>query len=869
WLLFHEASITGFHYNDAITVAESFRYAATTQRLIDPLKPCPYLLDALAYSQNLVASRRKDSCANALVLVSLLEEIADDAISLGNAAAAQLHLDTAQSLMQNSPMKEGRLGGRWNFLKARQSYAGGSPNDLANGNKFLGESMRFMSKCSLWVWQIKFLANIQVHGRISTTSPITARKALELYDYLLREPTHRDWIMEPMDSLAAQVALPDVVMGTNVYDVHELWFSIALELDYKERAFEISELVRRKRFFACDPLFGGRLISLRALFESPATNLQRRNLLDRKLLTVAFPAYAKLSETSRGLKQRIRTLPIAPIDEDQKKLQNDLLVRLEQTSLMQEVYLRSIALSRGRSPAVFPPLLHLKEIQNSLPEGTAELVFFAANGQLYGFMIDRNNFDMWRISARIEAIRKPLSAYLTALGNTGSDKEIAVKDLREETKRSASEAKKWEWKESGNKLLSGLLGGAKKINFKELIIVPDHILWYLPFETLSVKDANGEYRPLIGLDTGDASISIRYAPTAALGVPHKFTRLQGTETFVVAGKLFPKDSQEKAINYTKGLKEEFAEANLGSVVAYVGGPVPGGVSLFMTRIPRLVVFNDIPAAKNDPLGWGLWGASAGLNSASGSRSSSNSVGSVGNVRSRLGLPWGGPRLIVLPGFHTGAENAAKTGNGREIFYSVLAMQANGANTVLLSRWRPGGSSSYDFVKGFLKNYAELPAAEAWRDTVLHSATNSLKFEEEPRLKSSKEDEPLRAEHPFFWGAFMLVDRGEIKDEFADENNGDENENENNNDAPDENIAENEDEIEDKTSLEELQKEFSNQEDVYDHPQDQPKREAGGASESLTSPGSNAISPDGTSDLSDPSQQTPGDSGRRRRSTPRN
>jgi len=121
-------------------------------------------------------------------------------------------------------------------------------------------------------------------------------------------------------------------------------------------------------------------------------------------------------------------------------------------------------------------------------------------------------------------------------------------------------------------------------------------------------------------------------------------------------------------------------------------------------------------------------------------------------------------LMILPGFHTSAENASRIGNGSEIFFSVLAMQASGAQTILLSRWNQGGTTSYDLVGEFLRNYREKPAPIAWQDAVMSVANRSIKFDEEPRIKTVANEEPLRANHPFFWSGFLLIDQGELSAE---------------------------------------------------------------------------------------------------------
>ena len=64
-------------------------------------------------------------------------------------------------------------------------------------------------------------------------------------------------------------------------------------------------------------------------------------------------------------------------------------------------------------------------------------------------------------------------------------------------------------------MLETILKGSKAdftANFEELIIVPDGVLWYVPFEVLQVT-VNGETQSL------SSRFRIRYVPTAGLAIP--------------------------------------------------------------------------------------------------------------------------------------------------------------------------------------------------------------------------------------------------------------------------------------------------------------------------------------------------------------
>ena len=126
----------------------------------------------------------------------------------------------------------------------------------------------------------------------------------------------------------------------------------------------------------------------------------------------------------------------------------------------------------------------------------------------------------------------------------------------------------------------------------------------------------------------------------------------------------------------------------------------------------------------------------------------------------MALPWGGPEQVVLPGFHSSAENSLRGGgDGNELFLSTCGLMAAGARTVLISRWRTGGQSSYDLMREFIQELPHTPAADAWQRSVLLLSESELVPDREPRVDPEGLDAPLTGSHPFFWAGYVLVDTG--------------------------------------------------------------------------------------------------------------
>ncbi len=726
---------------DYILLEEAFRNLANTQRLIDKTKSCPPI--GAAYKA--LAGQREGS---PLVLCTLAQELAEDAAVAGNLPVANELLTKADGLMARRAMAETRYGARnlylgalVAYLAAWGDYTAGKNASPAAGDKKLEAALGFMRKGSLWLYHLSGIEMMFQNSMISNRGDFSVRAAEEIYERLLREPSAYDWATQPMDSLAVMTFAPP--------EAYQRWFALAIERGDNEKAFDIAELSRRAKFYSMFKL-GPRLLSLRVLFETPATEITPELLLERQSLTLDFKVFGDLSNRVADIKKQLALLPIVPNNQGQYDQQKTLLADLEKVSVAQELMLRPIALSRTKSPSVFPPVMKLEKIRAELPEKTAMLVFNEALGKIHAFLVDKKTTIWWMVieEPRKPPLRKLIIDFLEALGNKGDgNRAMPSRELLD------AEGK---WKTAGSDLLQRLLSDKRQASFTELVIVPTGLLWYVPFEAMSVKIGN-DLRPMIA--AGDSPLTIRYAPTATLAVPLKTGRNIASETLVVYGKLASKDAPTVALDaidrYTKaGVPRLVAMPSIASEPSF--RELPGSAPAFATQIKELVVLDDIPMSRTvNPLDWTPF--------------SGDKAKLTNTVASWLNLPWGGPKLVVMPGFHTPAENALRSvgtqtlkmaGNGEDIFLTAMALEACGAKTILMSRWRTGGRASYDLVGEFLKNLQTHPAADAWRQAILTVAGNPLELAQEPRVKAGTGDESPTAAHPFFWGAFILIDRGE-------------------------------------------------------------------------------------------------------------
>ncbi len=712
--LFQNASVAAYHYFDGQIIEESLRLATVAHLAANQ----PGVYAPLAQAVQWAKAKRYDQ-----VSASLLVSSAENLAVRGQAADAAAILKEAQFVMLRKSMRDGRVGARLNYIKALVSF---QQKAIGDGDALLATTMAYMRQGSLWLNRIRILERLRASGN----RDINDREAMELYGVLLRDPQPVDWTLQPMESFS--------VLVTPHSGALERWFRLALgQRRELEKSFEIADLIRRHRFYS-SLAFGGRLQSLRWILEAPEEALDREALLSRQNLVVQYPAFGVLSRDVRQLRIALEALPLAGPDREVFAKQRRGLEQLGALSLQQEAILREVAVRRNYARLVFPPVRSKQEIEEALGEGQAVLSFIWAGGDLFGYLMNREQYASWQVK-NTSALSKKISATLQLMGNYDQNRELDAADLEDRA-----------WKPAAQKLLADLMEGAKADfsgGFSELIIVPDGVLWYVPFEALQVE-VNGGLRPLID------RFRIRYAPTASLAVPGSDRRGRSptAQTGVVMGQLHPRDDADVAQAAYDGL------AKVIERTAPLKKPLPASSALYGSLMGQLVVWDDVFPPENGPYSWApiqIERAKPG-----------NTLGDW------LSLPFGAPRVIVLPGYHTAAENALKqggsTGGGAEIFQSVCGLMASGTKTILMGRWRTGGQSSLDLVREFAQELPYTTASEAWRRSVLLCARSRLDIAGEPRIKEAPNVEVIRGNHPFFWAGMMLVDSGDTPQTAEDE-----------------------------------------------------------------------------------------------------
>jgi hypothetical protein len=178
--------------------------------------------------------------------------------------------------------------------------------------------------------------------------------------------------------------------------------------------------------------------------------------------------------------------------------------------------------------------------------------------------------------------------------------------------------------------------------------------------------------------------------------------------------------------------------------------LPERSSVYSTLFDRLLVLDDIDTSAG-PLSWRPI------------KPRLKSEATASPLANWLELPWGGPDQVILPGFHTAAEHALsekeKNPAGMDLFVSTCGLMASGSRTILLSRWRTGGKTSFDLVREFCQELPQSTASQAWQRSVLLCAEAPLAPDREPRLPMGAAAAAANGSHPFFWSGYLLVDTG--------------------------------------------------------------------------------------------------------------
>ena len=695
---FYEASFPAAAYEQYVLIEEAFSWGAMVHMMRGQQGIYPPLLPVASWANR--DSRHLQA--------SMLVRAAEVALHQGQPQVAATALQQARRSMARRDISLGRIGARHMFQAAILEFNEGRQ---AAGIKLFASTMAFQRKASLWLNHVALVDNAFTTGQLRVTAVVD-----ELYERLLRDPTARDWAHDPMECFALLTTSLEIPM--------EHWLELSIGRREFEKAIQITDRIRRHRFYRTLPV-GGRLLAFRWILQAPDELLNDAARLQRQNLVAKYPNLAATSRTVAQVRKQLSNLALVPDNEEASREQQKLLQMLASVSQQQEVLLHRIALRREPAEFVFPPQQNVKELQKTIPPGHAILSFFVSSRMVHAFMMSRGKYGHWHVEAP-SRMRQMISGMLRKMGNHEANSTVAAPQLDDS-----------DWRLLGHQILMELTNDADVgvwDKLEELVVVPDGILWYVPFEALTIEgDVNGT--PII------SKSRVRYAPLVSLAYPTRRRLSPRADTAVVVGKLFPRDDQAVA----EGAFDRL-QAGLPRTVRLPDKlSAPSG--LIASVCQRLVVFNDLTDASLAPYGWSPFSVDRGK---SGS-----------TLASWIALPWGGPQQVVLPGFHTASENGLKKGgNGNEVFLTLCGLMSSGSQTILISRWRTGGQTAYDLTREFTQELPHRSASAAWQRSVQLMMRSPLDPEQEPRVDDGEGELSATGAHPFFWAGYLLVDTGD-------------------------------------------------------------------------------------------------------------
>jgi len=703
--LFAEASYSAFYFDDLGVIDEAFRLGTKNHLASGPQS----LNSALQPATNWAARRRYRHLSAGLNLA-----LAEESLYLGNIKATQAALGVVQSRLRN--VAGGWLGNRAEYLDARLQFQLDRETATAALAQAIGRHVG-MSTHNLQL----LLAN-----RRYDQQQLRPRSAVGIYQALLRDPEPVDWMLRPLETLS--------LLQTPHAQAFDRWLDAVLSRKNLGAALEISDLAKRNRYHN-GLAWGGRLAALRDTLETPEHLLSQHTRNQRNELLLRFPQYDQVQKAGRVLQDELRTQWQPDLDSNE---QRDLVKvwRAWSKNLNQrETMLGKIGLQRAAVAMQFPPVLPTTTLQQQLQPGQAVVVFHETQtpAGLMGFLITSTGATHWQCAPK-KRLGSLVREFLRDLGNMDANHQLPIAQLRATA-----------WLESGGKLFQALFEGSSldPAELDELILVPDGIVWYVPFAALPVH-VKDQQVPLI------SASKIRLAPTVGLAVGNAQAWRRVQRTAIIGQDSLLKKSDLRQADTQTALR------------AAVKNPIhfpkslPATTPIMGSLCETLVVLSDIEMELSRPLGW------SPISQGRGPKQST--------LSHWFTLPQFGPQRIVMPAARNLAERGGKVSKrkgkgadtplGTELFMASCGLMSTGAQTILLSSWRVGGDTTFELTREFLQELPYMTAAAAWQRSVQLVMEMPLAAELQPRVKvKNKEDTELTAAHPFFWGGYLLIDSG--------------------------------------------------------------------------------------------------------------
>ncbi len=381
----------------------------------------------------------------------------------------------------------------------------------------------------------------------------------------------------------------------------------------------------------------------------------------------------------------------------------------------QESVATLIALSRGTLPRLAPPRVDEKAPIETLPKRTALVSFAFAGNRLHATFSLNGKTQMWTVN---NTTRMP-AMIASVLRSIGVGKTRGSR-LPEDTT----------WRKDAATLMKLLFPDASLFagtDIDHLVIVPDGALWYLPLEMLPMDGADSEM-------LGD-KISVRYAATPGLALKPVPIRRRNPAVGIVASRFFA--PREMEVN--TAITQSIIDAAEGSILLPVAGMPP--TTMLGIAMDSLIVAAPSVVDTSNPFAMSVLPYEAGKPHAA--------------LGAWLQFPSQVPATLALAGFRSQAE-AARLGDGRDLFMVLCALHTAGVRDVLISRWAVGGESTAIALREFSQELPFSGMVDAWGRARMVLRRTDLDPQTEPLLTHADKDlERVTGEEPLFWAGYLL------------------------------------------------------------------------------------------------------------------
>ncbi|KAA5545317.1 CHAT domain-containing protein [Roseiconus nitratireducens] len=657
---------------------------------------CAGPTEATAVQQAAAEAARSLIRESRLASLHCLIAAADAAVTAGDLNFATARLGEARELSQRRDVTQPRLEAYGAYVAARlASRSGGSAfsgsvrpwDEPLNNVMGFATASRIRNRNLISMPQLYQLQRIrQALGR-----NLNGQSADVMLARYVDDPTEDVWRRDPVDALAGWIADRDALRIARLRN--------AASRDSAQDVLMRVEDLQRGRLRQRTAL-GGRVLQVRALARLPDALLEGS--------TVEFRN--KAAKPIRDL----RTAATAPPPADPS-------AALAAAGQM-ESDAWAIALDRVAIPQTMPRPMDEKQPTKDIPDGVGVLCFCQDGNVIHVTLCTRDKSSYWSISGA---------------NRVGTEIAKVMRGIGASKNRGARLPEDDSWRDDALELRdrlimpgTGNLMDDRFVGLQHLVVIPDSLLWYLPFELLPTEDRNSK---LLG-DT----IQISYAATPALALHPTALKSDSPVAAMSSGLFFAPRDQE----LNQGIVQSIVDAvDPGALVRL---PDQAGVATSQTgpAAGSLLIAEPTVPNPDSTLDSALAGYEASLPG--------------GSLRSWLSFPAAKPGTVFLSGFRSHLDTGRPV-SGSEIFQTIGTLQYSGVRDVILSRWAVGGASTGIVLREFMQELPFIGPSDAFSRAKSVLRRSELSPMAEPTLTSADQERvTLSGDEPFFWSTYLLA-----------------------------------------------------------------------------------------------------------------